>query len=102
MFLVGFHGIYGGRLFSRAGQDQDVAQSPTALRLAVSRFLASTERDHVIGVGRLSESALMPVQKGLVEFGGTAYCVPKRERSLWSEDFSGLFQWMPAPAGEAS
>ena len=102
MFLVGFHGIDGGQLFSIAGQDQDVAQSLTALRLAVSRFLASKERDHVVGVGFLSESALMPVQEGLVESGGTAYYFPKRESSLWSEDFSGLFQWMPSPAGEAS
>ena len=102
MFLVGFHGIDGGQLFSIAGQDQDVAQSPTALRLAVSRFLASKERDHVVGVGFLSESALMPVQEGLVESGGTAYYFPKRESSLWSEDFSGLFQWMPPPADEAS
>ena len=102
MFLVGFHGIDGGQLFSIAGQDHDVARSPTALRLAVSRFLASKERDHVVGVGFLSESALMPVQEGLVESGGTAYYFPKRESSLWSEDFSGLFQWMPPPAGEAS
>ena len=102
MFLVGFQGIDGGQLLSIAGQDQDVAQSPTALRLAVSRFLASSERDHVVGVGFLSESALMSEQEGLVESGGTAYYFPKRESSLWSEDFSGLFQWMPPPADEAS
>ena len=56
----------------------------------------------MVGVGFLSESALVPVQEGLVESGGTAYYFPKRESSLWSEDFSGLFQWMPPPAGEAS
>ena len=98
MFLVGFHGIDGGQLRSVAGQDQDVAQSPTALRLAVSRFLASTGRDHVVGVGFLSESGLMPVQAGLVESGGTAYYFPKRESPHWSEDFSGLFRWMPPSA----
>ena len=102
MFLVGFQGIDGGQLLSIAGQDQDVAQSPTALRRAVSRFLASSERDHVVGVGFLSESALMLEQEGLVESGGTAYYFPKRESSLWSEDFSGLFHWMHPPADEAS
>ena len=89
-FLVGFHGIDGGQLLSVAGQDQDAAQSPTALRLAVSRFLASSGRDLVFGVGFLSESALNPVQNGLVESGGTAYYFPKRESPLWSEDFGGL------------
>ena len=102
MFLVGFHGIDGEQLLSVAGQDQDAAQSPTALRMAVSRFLASAGRDQVVGVGFLSESALAPVQDGLVESGGTAYYFPKRESPLWSEDFSGLFQWMPTPVDQAS
>jgi hypothetical protein len=101
MFLVGFHGIDGEQLLSVAGQDQDAAQSPTALRMAVSRFLASAGRDQVVGVGFLSESALAPVQDGLVESGGTAYYFPKRESPLWSEDFSGLFQWMPTPVDQA-
>jgi hypothetical protein len=47
MFLVGLHGIDGGQLLSVAGHDQDATQSPTALRFAVSRFLASTGRHQV-------------------------------------------------------
>ena len=102
MFLVGFQGIDGEQLLAIAGQDQDRAQSPTELRSAVRQFLASKDRDHVVGVGFLSESALMPEQESLVESGGTAYYFPNRESSHWSEDFNGLFQWMPAPTGEAA
>ncbi|ODV02722.1 MAG: hypothetical protein ABT20_14935 [Rubrivivax sp. SCN 70-15] len=93
MFLVGLHGLGGDQLFSVAQQDQDISQTPTALRIAVSRFLSGEGRDHVVGVGFLSESGLQPLEAGLVESGGTAYYFPKRESPKWSEDFSGLFAW---------
>jgi hypothetical protein len=93
MFLVGLHGLGGDQLFSVAQQDQDISQTPTALRIAVSRFLSGEGRDHVVGVGFLSESGLQPLEAGLVESGGTAYYFPKRESPEWSEDFSGLFTW---------
>ncbi len=93
MFFAGFHGLDGAQLLSVADQDQDPSQPPTALRVAVSHFLSSHDRDHVVGVGFVSESALSPVRAGLVESGGTAYYFPKRESPYWSEDFSGLFTW---------
>jgi hypothetical protein len=93
MFLVGLHGLDGDQLFSVAQQDQDASQTPTALRIAVSRFLSGEGRDHVVGVGFLSESGLEPLETGLVESGGTAYYFPKRESPKWSDDFSGLFTW---------
>ncbi len=46
--------------------------------------------------------AQLLVQEGLVESGGTAYYVPKREGSLRSEDLSGPFRWIPPLAGEVS
>lgn len=93
MFLVGLHGLGGEQLFSVAQQDQDASQTPTALRIAVSRFLSGEGRGHVVGVGFLSESGLQPLEAGLVESGGTAYYFPKRESPMWSDDFSGLFTW---------
>ena len=91
MFLTGFHGIDSGQLQSIASQDKDSTQPPTALRVAVSRFLAGAGRDYVVGVGFLSESALSPVQDGHIASNGAAYYFPKRESPHWSEDFSGLF-----------
>lgn len=98
MFLVGLHGIGSDELLSVAEQDQDAQQAPTALRVAVSRFLDGEGRDHVVGVGFLSESGLQPLEDGIVTSGGTAYYFPKRESLEWSEDFSGLFSWLPPGA----
>lgn len=94
MFFVGFQGIASEQLLSIAGQDQDSAQAPTALRLHVSKFLSSRNRHHIVGVGFLSESGVRPSVDGLVDSGGTAYYFPKRESPHWSEDFSGLFSWI--------
>lgn len=94
MFFVGFKGIASEQLLSIAGQDQDSAQTPTALRLHVSKFLSSQNRDHIVGVGFLSESGVRPSVDGLVDSGGTAYYFPKRESPHWADDFSGLFSWV--------
>jgi hypothetical protein len=102
MFLTGLHGIDGGQLRSIADQDQDPLKPPTALRLGVSKFLSGTDRDHVIGVGFVSESVLSPVEDGLLESGGTAYYFPKRESPYWSDQFSGLFSWSESRSGSRS
>jgi len=93
MLLTGFDGLDGEQLRSIAAQDQDSSQPATALRVAASRFLSSDTRNHVVGVGFLSRSALHPLESGLVESGGTAYYFPKRESSLWCDGFSGMFAW---------
>lgn len=93
MFVVGLNGIGGDQLLSVAQQDQDPSGTPTALRLAVSRFLGGAGRDHIAGVGFISEGALQAQESGVVETAGTAYYFPKRESPNWSEDFSGLFTW---------
>jgi len=91
LFLVGLHGMEAESLLSIANQDNDPKQTPTALRVAVSDFLAKQNRDHVVGVGFLSGGALKPEPHGVVKSGGAAYIFPKRESSFWHEDFSGLF-----------
>lgn len=91
LFLVGLHGIEAESLLSIANQDNDPKQTPTALRVAVSDFLAKQNLDHIVGVGFLSGGALKPEQHGVVKSGGTAYVFPKRESGFWHDDFSGLF-----------
>ncbi|MBI3730579.1 MAG: hypothetical protein HY254_19895 [Burkholderiales bacterium] len=93
MFLVGLHGISADQLTSIATQDNDSSQQSSALRIEVSEFLSSNERDHVIGVGFLSENDLPQVSEFTVESSGSAYFFPKKESSLWSNDFSNLFNW---------
>ena len=94
MFFVGFQGISGAQLLSIASQDQDSAQTPTALRVHVSKFLSSENRQHIVGVGFVSHSGIRSSLDGLVDSGGTAYYFPKRESPHWDDDFSGLFSWV--------
>lgn len=91
LFLVGLHGMEAEGLLSIAMQDNDPKQPPTALRVAVSDFLSKQYRDHVVGVGFLSGSALNPGLDGVIKNNGTAYVFPKKESNFWHEDFSGLF-----------
>ena len=91
ILFVGFEGVDGAGLLSLAQQDMDLTQGHTALRVAVSRFLSSVDRDHVVGIGFVSAAGVQPVEDGLVDTGGTAYYFPKRESPFWSDDFSGMF-----------
>ncbi|RZL68635.1 MAG: hypothetical protein EOP77_00635 [Variovorax sp.] len=91
IFFVGLSGIEGGQLLELAKSDN--GGSPSALQLAVSQFLSSGGRDHVVGVSFVSEGALRPGPEGTIDSGGTAYYFPKRQTSYWSDDFSGL--WTP-------
>lgn len=94
LLYTGFDGLNGEQLLSIAQQDQNPSEPPSGLRVAVSQFLSSTSREHVVGVGFVSRSSLRPVQDGLVESsGGTAYYFPRRESPFWSESFSGMFTW---------
>ncbi len=91
LFLVAFHGIGAEELIGIAEQDNDPKKPPTALQVAVSDFHANQNRDHVIGVGFLSGSALNLELHGVIKSGGTAYVFQKNESSFWHEDFSRLF-----------
>lgn len=97
ILIAGFDGLDGEQLLSIAGQDRDAIQPPTALALKVSRFLSADHRDYVVGVGFLSQSALLPVTDGMVDSGGTAYYFPKPESPFWHDDLSRLFNWRTRP-----
>jgi hypothetical protein len=93
--FAAFEGIDGDQLLSIAQQDQDGQQRPTALRVAVSKFLSSESRDHVVGVSFLSRTGFEPAQGGqAVSSGGIAYWFPKPESRYWAEAFSGMFEGM--------
>lgn len=91
MFMVGFDSMGAEELRDIAQQDFDPSQAATALRREVSKFLDSSDRDHVVGVGFLSGSALTPKQPGVIESYGTTYYFPKKDTPFWHRDFSGIF-----------
>lgn len=91
MMVAGFDGLSAEQLLEIAKQDQDPAAMPTALRRYGSKFLASENRDQVVGVTFLSSSSLRPAVSDTLDSGGTAYFFPKRESPFWAEAFSGLF-----------
>lgn len=102
MFVAGIEGIETRQLLDIAAHDRDPERLPTGLRVETSKFLASSGRDHIVGVGFLSASALRPVADDLVDSGGAAYYFPKKESPFWSDAFSGLFNWQePAPLAVA-
>jgi hypothetical protein len=96
LLIAGFEGLTSEQLWSIAQQDRDADQMPTALSIRVSRFLSSHHRNHVVGVGFLSSSALRPIARDLVDSGGTAYYFPKRQSPFWHDDLGGLFDWSDA------
>ena len=56
-----------------------------------ARFLSSSGRDHIVGVGFISETQFLPLQAGQVESIGNAYYFDKIQSDFWSDDFSGVF-----------
>jgi hypothetical protein len=91
--LARFSGLHANELVSVAQQDDDPSSAPTPLRLKVSRFLSSADRDHLVGVGVLSSDSLRQVEAGVVGFGGVAYYFPNEDSRYWSNDFKGMFSW---------
>jgi len=91
MMVAGLEGLSANQMLDIGAQDQSPDALPTALRFHASRFLGSEGRDHIVGAAFLSSSALHPAVADVVDSGGSAYYVPKRESPFWSEDFSGLF-----------
>lgn len=73
----------------------DPAQ-PTALRVATSKFLASAERPHLIGLGFISRGGVLPREGEAAQVGGAYYYFAKSDSIFWREDFAGLFAWEPS------
>lgn len=91
MFIVGFHDIENNELYEIAAQERDLKQQPTLLQRGASEFLASQNRDHIVGVSFIDNGSLIPKQNGDVASGGTSYTFMKKESSFWHESLSDLF-----------
>jgi hypothetical protein len=89
--LVGLEGISADELVRTAQLEKNPKEDPTALRIAVSKFLGGSTTDHVVGVGFLSRDELTPKEHGHVSSEGSAYHFPKTESSFWHDDFRGIF-----------
>jgi hypothetical protein len=92
LLLASLEGIDSDQLRSLSYQDQSLLEPPTGLRVGVSRFLDSTDRKHLIGVGFLGADEFIE-EGGSVRSGGTAYHFHRKESPYWSDDFNGLFTW---------
>lgn len=80
IFVVELHGLEGEQLLSIVTQDKDFnSQQPAALRIGASKFLSSNDRDHVVGVGFISNSGILPKHNTFIDTGGAAYYFPKPE-----------------------
>lgn len=91
LFMIGLDGLGGADLVNLAQSEAEGNRAPTAIQVAASEFLSSQERDHVVGIGFLSRSALSVKSDGIVASGGSAYVFSKHESRFWHDDFSGLF-----------
>lgn len=91
MFVVGFQGVDGAQLISLANQEGEFSEQPTAIRVAVSEFLNSSSRDHVVGVNFLSQTAFYDESNGIAAGRGAAYSFLKHQSPMWHDDFAELF-----------
>jgi hypothetical protein len=91
LVLVGFEDVNPRQLVATAEQDLEPANTPTALRVAVSDFLGSSSRDHLVGAAFFSSSELVMSPDGVLSRSGGAYYFPKTESPFWTEEFRGLF-----------
>lgn len=92
LLIAGFSGLQEEELRSIAAQDEDLSKTPTPLRVSVSRFLASQERGHIVGVGFLSADGVRPRQHGIASSGGVSYYFANSESSFWFEEFGRVFK----------
>lgn len=90
IYFIGLEGIGSDELVNLATHDSNSKNIPTGLRMAVSKFLADQNREHVVGIGFLSKGTLNHTEDGTAE-NGSVYFFPKKESNFWHNDFSGLF-----------
>jgi hypothetical protein len=72
-------------------QDGDSSQDPTALRVAVSRFLSSEGRDYLIGVSFLARTRVRRVGAGHFDSSGGTYYFENETSSIWLPEVKGRF-----------
>ncbi|SOE86975.1 hypothetical protein SAMN05446935_7512 [Burkholderia sp. YR290] len=92
LVLIGFQGIEADELRSVAQQDADHTQAPTAVRMAASRFLVGPNRQHMVGIGFLSEGEQMRLDDGALTSSGVTYHFDNETSPFWIPEFAELFR----------
>lgn len=95
LIVAGFDGLEEDQLESLADHDNTVGERPTSLRIGTTNFLDSDKRNHLIGVGFASRSALKPQDNGVIMSGGSNYCFFNRESRFWTDGYGALFEDVP-------
>lgn len=91
IFVVCFEGITNSQLAAVARDDSLSENSPSALRIKVSEFMKSKNREHVVGVNFIAKPALSPKEAMVISSGGVAYFFPKTESKYWHKSLHYLF-----------
>jgi hypothetical protein len=92
LVLVDFQGIEADELRTVAYQDADHTQAPTAARIAASRFLAGPSREHVVGIGFLSQGELTRLDDGGLTGSGITYHFNNETSPFWGPEFAEIFR----------
>jgi hypothetical protein len=93
LLIASLDGLDAAQLRSLGLQDELSGSPPTGLRVGVSKFLNSSERNHVVGVGFVSRSGIASDVGGTISTGGAAYYFHKADSTFWTDEFKGLFSW---------
>ena len=96
LFVVGIDGLSAKSLLEIGEQDFDSSRPPTGLRVELTQFFSSLNRDHLIGTAFESQGELEPIvheSTGDHGFRRTAsvYYFPRLESRFWSKAFEGMF-----------
>ncbi|MCK4951868.1 MAG: hypothetical protein KAS48_08625 [Gammaproteobacteria bacterium] len=92
LFLVGFHDLEINALYEIAQHDADSQNPPTPLRIGVSNFLSSKNRDHIVSISFIGDELLTTKKNGDLTSGGASYTFTKEESIFWHKDFIKILQ----------
>lgn len=91
LLLLEFNGLTSSEMFSLAKHDNKFGNSPTMLRQWATAFLSnSPSRDHLIGMGFLSNGAMQKANNEVLS-GATTYLFSRKESAFWDDSFNNLF-----------
>lgn len=91
IYMVEFTSVNAKELRNLAAQDFDIEQKPTGLNIRASHFLSNIGRQHIVGVGFLSNIEIGGEADGSFVGSGAAYFFPQKASEFWHDDFSGMF-----------
>ncbi len=91
IFMTRISGLSTEDVLSLTKQDGDPSAVPTGLMMHMTKFMASGNRDHVVGVTLLSETSRGEDAHGRQESGGAVYYFSKRASPYWTQELDTVF-----------